>query len=62
MLTSIAPLSGRVLDPLSQGIPTQVKTIILAANTPLILSNGLLGKFQEQSKIVSLYTTTMHTI
>ena len=43
-MASIDSLSGRVLDPLSQAIPTQVKTIILVANTPLILSNSLLEK------------------
>ena len=43
-MTSNTPLSGRVLDPLNQAIPIQVKTIILVANTPLIFSNSLLEK------------------
>jgi hypothetical protein len=43
-MTSITPLSGRVLDPLSQAIPTQVKIIIIVANILLILSNSLLEK------------------
>jgi hypothetical protein len=43
-MTSITPLSGRVLDPLSQAIPTHVKTIILVANTPLILNEILSEK------------------
>ena len=43
-MTSITPLSGRVLDPLDQAIPIQVKTIILVANTPLTFSKSLLNK------------------
>ena len=43
-MTSITPLSGRILDPLDQAIPIQAKTIILVANTPLIFSNSLLDK------------------
>ena len=43
-MESVTPLSGRVLDPLNRAIPIQVKTIILVANTPIILSSSLLEK------------------
>ena len=49
-MESITPLSGRVLDPLNQAIPIQVKTIILVANTPLIFSNSLLEKLSGTKK------------
>ena len=49
-MAGVTPLSGRVLDPLNQAIPTQVKTIILVANTPLIFSNSLLEKLSGTKK------------
>ena len=46
-MTIITPLSGRVLDPLNQAVPTTVKTIILVANTPLNLKESSLEKLSH---------------